>query len=217
VRDRLRSLRYPFEYNAEVIAPFEDEQASAAQFPTLAIAAAAGIFLLLQAAFGSWRLAALVFLTVPMALVGGLVVVLAGGGDFSLGAAFGLFAIGGIAVRNAVLLVSRMRRLRHDEGEAFGPALVQHAVRERFAPTLTSALALALAMAPFAIAGDIAGNEITHSTATVVLGGLVTSTLLTLFVLPSLYLHFGTGASASVRLGARRSSASSTPQVDLNV
>jgi Cu/Ag efflux pump CusA len=216
VQNRLERLRFPLEYNAEVITPNEDDQASAAQFPTLAIAAGIGIFLLLQAAFGSWRLAALVFLTAPMALVGGLLVVLAGGGDFSLGAAVGLFTVGGIAVRNAVVLVGRMQRLRH-EGEPFGPGLVLRGVRERFAPTVMTAVALALAMAPFAIAGDIAGNEITHSTATVVLGGLVTSTLLALFVLPGLYLHFGAGALASVKLGARRSSAAPAPQVDLNI
>jgi CzcA family heavy metal efflux pump len=217
VRQRLERLRFPLEYNAQVVTPTEDEQAPAGRFVSLAIAAAIGIFLLLQAAFGSWRLAALVFATAPMALVGGLLVVLAGGGELSLGAAFGLLTVGGIAVRNAILLFSRLQRLRRSEGEPFGPQLVLRGVRERFAPTVMTTVALALALAPFAIAGDIAGNEISHSTATVALGGLVTSTLLTLFVLPGLYLHFGPGVPARIRLGTRRSSASAAPQVDLNI
>jgi Cu/Ag efflux pump CusA len=216
VRNRLESSKFPLDYHAEVITPNEDEQAPAGQFASLTIAALIGMFLLLQAAFSSWRLAALVFFTVPMALVGGLLVVLAGGGDFSLGAAFGLFTVGGIAVRNAVTLVRRLQELRRDEGEPLGPELVLRGVRERFAPIVMTAAATALALAPFAIAGDIAGNEVAHSTAAVVLGGLVTSTLLTLFVVPAMYLHFGAGAPARVRLRARRPKPSVAPQTDLN-
>lgn len=214
VQRRLQSSKFPLDYNAEVITPTEDEQASAGQFAILAAAAAIGIFLLLQAAFSSWRLAVLVFFMAPMALVGGLLVVLAGGGDLSLGAAFGLVAVGGIAVRNAVALITRMQHLRRHEGEPLGPELVLRAARERVAPTLTTAVATALAMAPFAIAGDIAGNEITHSTAAVVLGGLVTATLLTLFVVPAAYLHYGVGAPSSVRVRGRRRAASTDPQAD---
>ena len=216
VRARLRSMHFPLEYNAEVITTPEDIAAPANRFVSLAIAAIIGIFLLLQAAFSSWRLATLVFLTLPVALVGGLLVVLAGGGDFSLGAAFGLFTIGAIAVRNAVMLVSHLQELRSRDGETFGLDLVVRGVRDRFAPIATTAVATALALAPFALAGDIAGNEITRSTATVVLGGLVTSTLLNLFLIPALYLHFGHSAREPAPLGAP-TPASPVPQVELHV
>ena len=215
VRQRLQRMTFPLEYNAEVVTPSEDVQAPASRFPSLAIAALIGIFLLLQAAFSSWRLAALVFFTLPAALIDGLLVVLAGGGDLSLGAAFGLLAVGAIAVRNAVSLVTHLQELSRREGATFGLELVVRGVRERFAPIVATAVVTALALAPFAVTGDIAGNEITHSTAAVVLGGLVTSTLLILFVIPALYLHFGRSAreTASVRAAMP---AAAVPQVELN-
>jgi Cu/Ag efflux pump CusA len=216
VQARVERLRFPLEYNAEVIKPSEDVQAPASRFVSLAIAAIIGIFLLLQAAFGSWRLATLIFFASPVALIGGLLVVLAGGGDFSLGAAFGLVAVGGIAVRNAVLLVTHLQELSRREGETFGLELVVRGVRERFAPIVTTAVVTALALAPFALAGDIAGNEITHSTAVVVLGGLVTVTVLSLFLVPALYLHFGHSAREPAELRAPTAPAP-VPQVELNV
>ena len=106
--------------------------------------------------------------------------------------------------------------LRSRDGETFGLDLVVRGVRDRFAPIATTAVATALALAPFALAGDIAGNEITRSTATVVLGGLVTSTLLNLFLIPALYLHFGHSAREPAPLGAP-TPASPVPQVELHV
>jgi Cu/Ag efflux pump CusA len=214
VRNRMESLSFPLEYHAEVLDQPEDTKPNPAHFLALVLTSLLGIFLLLQAAFASWRLSALVSVTLPMALVGGVLVVLASGGDLSLGAAFGLFTVFGIAVRNAVKLVTRFQRLEDEEGQAFGPRLVQQGARERFAPVVATAVTTALALAPFAVLGDIAGNEITHSAAVVTLGGLVTSTLLTLFVLPALYLHFGSSAPATAR--ARTSSAPATAEVDVN-
>src|SRR3954467_4622221 len=87
VQRRLRATQMPLEYHAEVVRPSEDEEASLGAFVSYAVAAAVGAFLLLQAAFGSWRLATLLFVTLPVAVVGGLVVVALDGGDLSLGAA----------------------------------------------------------------------------------------------------------------------------------
>jgi Cu/Ag efflux pump CusA len=155
------------------------------------IAAALAIFALLQASFGSLRLALVLFLTLPMALVGGVLAVWLGGGILSLGSLVGFLTVFGIAARNGILMVSHFQHLEHEEGEAFGPALVLRGAKERLAPILMTALATALALVPLAIAGQIPGNEIQHPMAIVILGGLITSTLLTLFVLPSLYLRFG--------------------------
>jgi Cu/Ag efflux pump CusA len=200
VRDRLRAMHFPLDYHAEVVTPSEDEASPLSTFLTYAAAAAVAIFLLLQAAFGSWRLAALVFATLPMALVGGVVVIAASGGDVSLGAAFGLMAVLGLAARNAVTLVRHLEELEDNGTDRL--ALVARGTADRAAPVVLTGLVTAAALVPFAALGDVAGNEITHSTAAVLLGGLVSSTALSLFVLPALYLHL-----------ARRSTAATAEQV----
>jgi len=207
VERTLQGIRFPLEYHAELLGDSADRQAARQRVVWYAAAAAIGIFLLLQAAFGSWRLATAVFLTLPVALAGGVLAALAGGGLMSLGAVTGFFAVLGIAARNGILLVSRYRQLERDEGEPFGPGLVLRGARERLVPILAAALAAALALVPLVVLGDDPGREIVRPMAVVVLGGLVTSTLLSLFVVPTLYL----------RLGSRRPGPEpfSGPQVDL--
>src|SRR5215211_4605113 len=153
-------------------------------------AVALAILFLLQASFGSLRLALLLFLTLPMALAGGVLAVWLGGGILSLGSLIGFLTVFGIAARNGILMISHFQHLEREEGEVFGPALVLRGASERLAPILMTALATGLALVPLAVAGSIPGNEIEHPMAIVILGGLVTSTLLTLFVVPSLYLQF---------------------------
>jgi Cu/Ag efflux pump CusA len=89
------------------------------------------------------------------------------------------------------MMINHFQHLERHEGETFGPALVVRGARERLAPILMTALATGLALVPLAIAGDLPGHEIEHPMAIVILGGLITSTLLNLFVVPSLYLRFG--------------------------
>lgn len=135
-------------------------------------------------------MAALAFLTLPLALVGGLVVALISGAELSLGSLLGLLAVLVLATRTGLVLIRHMQDLAAESGR-FGPALVERGALERLRPILTSAAAIAAVMLPFAIAGSPPGLEVVHPMATVVLGGLVTSTLLSLFVLPALYLRFG--------------------------
>jgi Cu/Ag efflux pump CusA len=94
-------------------------------------------------------------------------------------------------VRNGILMTTHLQHLEQQEGEPFGPELVLRGARERLAPILMTALATGLAFLPLLIAGDIAGTEIARPMAVVILGGLVTCTLLDLFILPALYLRFG--------------------------
>ena len=155
----------------------------------IGVAAAIGILLLLQAAFGSWRVAALTFSTLPVAVAGGVLAAVAAGGTLSFGSVIGLLAVFGLAARNAVLLIDHYQHLEQDEGEAFGTELVLRGAHERVSGTLATAVAGALVLLPFVIAGPIPGYEIVQPLAVVVLGGLVTSTLLTLFVMPALYLR----------------------------
>ena len=162
------------------------------------ILAAIGILLLLQASFRSWRLALLSFVTLPMALVGGLLAVVIGaGGILSIGSLVGFFTVFGIAARNGILMINHFQHLERYEGEAFGPALVLRGALERLSPILMTTLATGLALVPLVIAGSKPGHEIEHPLAVVILGGLVTSTLLNLFVVPVLYLRFGKGSHAS--------------------
>lgn len=186
VEDRLSGLAFPLEYHVEVI--------GASGQPTsrligLAIGAAVAIFLLLQASFGSWGLAALCFSTLPVAGAGAVLAALAAGGDLSLGSLVGLIAVMGLAARNGLALISRLRSLEESEGERLGPALVVRAASERLGPVALTAVATGLVMLPVAVIGGIPGYETIQPLSIVVLGGLLTSTLLSLFVLPALYLR----------------------------
>jgi Cu/Ag efflux pump CusA len=100
-----------------------------------------------------------------------------------------------VAVRGLVTLVSHCQQLERAAGEPPGPALVRRAAAERLTPVLTTALATGLALVPLVMQGNVPGQELLQPLAVVVLGGLVTSTLLTLFVVPALYLRFGSGSS----------------------
>lgn len=191
VERRLQSVAFPLEYRAEMVGDAGERRDGRQLALTVAGAAAIGIFLLLQAAVGSWALAGLIFLALPLALTGGVLAVLVTGAEVTLGSLAGFLAVLGIAARQAVLLVSRFAHLRQHEGEPFGPELVARGTRERLVPIVTSALATGAALLPFAILGSRAGFEIVHPLAVVVLGGLITATLLNLVVVPALYLLAG--------------------------
>jgi len=134
------------------------------------------------------------FLTLPSALVGGLLAVYFTGDVISLGSLVGFLTVFGIAARNQIMLVSHYQHLERYEGETFGSALALRGARERLSPILMTALATGLALVPLVMSGDIPGHEIEYPMAIVILGGLITSTVLNLFVVPSLYLRFGKAA-----------------------
>jgi Cu/Ag efflux pump CusA len=191
VEDAVDGVTFPREYHAEVLGESTELNAAQDRLLVFGIAAAIAIFLLLHAALGSLRLAVLTFLLLPMALVGGVLAVWLGDGVLSLGSLVGFLTVFGIAARNGILMISHFQHLERYEGEAFGPGLVLRGAKERLAPILMTASATALALVPLAVPGAIPGHEIEHPMAIVILGGLVTATLLNLFVLPSLYLRFG--------------------------
>ena len=191
VEERIAGVDLPREYHMEVLGESSELAAAQKNLLIYGIAVAILILFLLQASFGSLRLAVLLFLTLPMALVGGVLAVWLGGGILSLGSLIGFLTVFGIAARNGILMISHFQHLEREEGEQFGPELVLRGAKERLAPILMTAGATGLALVPLAVAGSIAGHEIEHPMAIVILGGLLTSTLLNLFVLPSLYLRFG--------------------------
>jgi CzcA family heavy metal efflux pump len=193
IEDRLADVSFPLEYHAEVLTETTGEEIGATTMLVFGIAAAIATFLLLQAAFRSWPLAALAFLTLPVALLGGVLGALLDGAEISLGSLIGFVALLGIAVRNGLMLIRHLQDLEREEADALRLPLVQRGARERLSPVLTTASAIAVVMLPLVIMGNIPGLEIVHPMAIVILGGLVTSTFLSLFVLPALCLRFGAG------------------------
>lgn len=191
VERRLQNVQWPLEFRAEMLGEYTERQAAQQRLLLFAIVAAIGIFLLLQASFRSWRLATLSFLTLPIALVGGLLAAFLTGRMISLGSLVGFLTIFGIVARNGIMLISHCQHLEQVEGEPFGPQLVMRAAKERLVPIMMTVLTTGLALIPLIAAGSIPGQEIEHPMAVVILGGLVTATLLNLFVVPSLYLRFG--------------------------
>jgi CzcA family heavy metal efflux pump len=191
IQDRLAKVELPRGYHAEVIGEYKERQTAQRTLLIFAVVALVGILLILQAAFRSTRLALLVLLTLPVALVGGVLAASLTSGILSLGSLVGFFTVLGIAARNGILMVNHFQHLEAEEGESFGPALVLRGAKERLSPILMTSLATALALVPLVVAGTIPGHEIEHPMAVVILGGLLTSTLLNLFIVPSLYLRFG--------------------------
>jgi Cu/Ag efflux pump CusA len=191
VNRALAGVALPRGYHAELLGEYRERQEAQERLFAVAIIAGLAILLLLQTSFGSWRLATLIFLTLPMALVGGILAAFAGGGVISLGSLLGFFTVFGIAARNGILLVNHCQHLERFENETFGLALVLRGARERLSPILMTSLATGLAVVPLIVLGDRPGHEIEYPLAIVILGGLATSTLLNLFVVPSLYLRFG--------------------------
>ncbi|MEO7985287.1 MAG: efflux RND transporter permease subunit [Gemmatimonadales bacterium] len=153
--------------------------------------AGAGIVMLLWVAFGEGSRLLLVLANLPFALVGGVLAVFATGGLLSLGSLVGFVTLFGIATRNAVMLISHYDHLVHVEGETWGRATAIRGALERLGPILMTALVTALGLLPLAIGSGDPGREIEGPMAIVILGGLLTSTALSLFVLPSVALRFG--------------------------
>jgi Cu/Ag efflux pump CusA len=192
VRDKLKSVKFPTGMHAEIKGEAVESEHAQDRLLLFGGIAALGIFLLLQAAFGSLRLATMFFLTLPMALVGGvLAVYLINDSILSLGSFVGFLAVFGIAARNGILMINHCQHLERQENVPFGSALVMRGAEERLSPIMMTALATALAIVPLIIGGSIPGHEIEHPMAIVIMGGLITSTLVNLFIVPALYLRFG--------------------------
>lgn len=194
VNSQIHGAAFPLEYRAELLGDYARRNAEWWRVALAVLGVAIGIVFVFQAAFGSWPLAFVVTLTLPLAVGGGILAASAAGAAPSLGAMGGLLTVLGLAVRHTLLLVGGYRAMRIHEGNGFGPELVQRGVREQAAPILMTAIVTAAAVLPFAILGASPGLEILGPLAIVILGGLVTATLYALCVVPALYVRFGRGA-----------------------
>jgi CzcA family heavy metal efflux pump len=188
VQALLKTFKLPAGYTASLQGEAAERASAEHRLAWLGLGALVVILLLLQAAFRSWRLALMLMITLPMALVGGVLAAWGGLGTITLGALVGFFTVLGIAARNGILMIAHFRHLEAEEGMPFGRDLVVRGASERLSPILMTALATALALVPLILYGDQPGQEIEFPMAIVILGGLATSTLLNLLVLPPLYL-----------------------------
>jgi cobalt-zinc-cadmium resistance protein CzcA len=174
----------PTGYRVEWGGQFENLQSARARLLLVVPLALALIFLLLFLTFGSARQAAMIYTGVPLAVTGGVFALWARGLPFSISAGVGFIALSGVAVLNGVVLVSAINRKR-TEGTALASA-VREGAHERLRPVLMTALVASLGFVPMALSTGV-GAEVQRPLATVVIGGIVSSTLLTLLVLPTLY------------------------------
>jgi len=212
ITNRLQGMELPLEYHAEVRGVAAEVQAEQLQLLAIVGGVAIVIFLLLQAAFNSWRLAAVAFAAMPVALVGGALAAVLSGDVGSLGALVGFLAILAITARGGIRMVDHYQSLERAEAEPSLREIVIRGARDRMGPILATALASALALLPFVIMGDLPGFEIVRPMAIVILGGILTSTILNLFILPALYLHSGPSKEPAVA-AATEPTASPEPQV----
>lgn len=202
VEHGIDSVAFPVEYYPAVLGETAEREAADDRMLSFALAIAIGIFLLLQAAFRSWRLAALFFLALPLALVGGILGALLDDRMVSLGSLMGFLGIVALAGRHGIMLIRHYQYLEEHEGVPFGPELILRGTRERFAPILATAVTTAAAMLPLVVLGNIAGLEIVHPVAAVMLGGIVTATIFNLHVVPALYLRFGGRREPDLKLAS---------------
>jgi CzcA family heavy metal efflux pump len=179
VEEVLSTIEYPIGYHSEMIGEYAERQQSQNRLLLAGIAATLVIFFLLR---------------LPLALVGGVIAAYLTAGVLSLGSLVGFLTILGVAARNGIMLISHYQHLEAYEGETFGFKLILRGAKERIAPIMMTALTAGLALIPIVIAGNIPGHEIEHPMTIVILGGLITSTLVNLFIVPALYMVFGRGS-----------------------
>ena len=176
----------PEGYHIEYGGQFESEQAASRTLMLTSIMSIIVIFLLLYMEFKDARQSGVVLLNLPLALIGGVFALIITSGELSIPAIIGFIALFGIATRNGMLLINRYNHLHNEEHLSVRECILQGSL-DRLNPILMTALSSALAMIPLAINGDLPGNEIQSPMAKVILGGLLTSTLLNGFIVPIVY------------------------------
>lgn len=186
----------PYEYHVGILDDSTDAAATQRRVVVAALAVLVATLLLLQAAFGSWRVALVVMLTTPLSIAGGFLILALSGGTYSIGSSIGLLAIFGLTLRHSLAFVDRVDELQLYDGMPFGQEVVATALRDRLGATVISLVAVGVAMASIVLIGSGAGFEVIRPLAVVVLGGLVTSAVVTLLILPAAVDRFGRPAVA---------------------
>jgi Cu/Ag efflux pump CusA len=198
IENRLANVSFPLEYRAEVIGSYDEIEAIHAWMLVLGLAAVLGLFLLMQAALASWRLALLAFVCSLAAVTGSAAASFFLDRSVSPAIFLGWLAVFGIAVRNNILLMRDCRDCQLDYEKAESPDrpmrpidFMVDAASRRFSPLVMTIVTAGLALLPLAMLGNVAGLEVLHKPVIAVLGGLVTLAFVNLYVTPALYLRFG--------------------------
>jgi HME family heavy-metal exporter len=184
-------IRMPEGYYIEWGGQFESQQSASRLITILSFFSLAGIFLVLYSHFKSWQLTLQIMLNIPLALIGSVIAVILTGGVFSIATLVGFITLTGIASRNGIMMISHYIHLVEHEGEAFNDKMIIRGSQERLVPVLMTALVAALALIPLTLDAAAPGKEILYPVATVILGGLISSTLLDIIVTPVVFKMFG--------------------------
>jgi len=184
-------VKMPQGYFLEYGGQFEAQKDASRLIGILSIFAFLGIFLVLYSHFRSWRIVLQIMLNIPLALVGSVAAVWLTGGTFSVATLVGFITLTGIASRNGIMMISHYLHLMEHEGEQFDKQMIVRGSLERLVPVLMTALVAALALIPLTLDAQAAGKEILYPVATVILGGLLSSTLLDMIVTPTVFWAWG--------------------------
>jgi Cu/Ag efflux pump CusA len=195
------NVKLPQGYYVQYGGQFEAQEKASRLISGLSLVAIAAIYLLLYVALNSGRSAALVMANLPLALIGGVAMVFLTGGTLSIASLVGFITLFGIATRNGIMLITHYQYLMEKEGKDFRDAIF-HGSMERLSPILMTALVTGVGLIPLALGVGQPGKEIQQPMAVVILGGIFTSTLLNMIVIPALFLKYGQKARAAGEAGA---------------
>ena len=184
-------LKLPQGYYLQWGGQFESQKSASMLIGLLSIFSLLGIFLVLYSHFKSSRIVFQIMLNIPLALIGSVIAVMLTGGVFSIATMVGFITLTGIASRNGIMMISHYIHLVEHEGEVFGDKMIIRGSLERLVPVLMTALVAALALIPLTLDATAPGKEILYPVATVILGGLISSTLLDMIVTPIVFKQFG--------------------------
>ncbi len=185
-------------YFVEFGGQFQASQEATRTLSVLTVFSLIAIFFLLIKALGDWRSALQVLVNIPLALIGAVIALLLTGGVFSIATLVGFISLVGITSRNGIMMISHYLHLMREEGEGFTEEMIIRGSLERLIPVVMTALTAGLSLIPFVLAADAPGKEILHPLAVVVLGGILTSTLLDQVVTPAVFYKFGKPAADKI-------------------
>ena len=191
-------VELPPGYFVEFGGQFQASQEATRTLSYLSIFSLVAIFFLLIKALGDWHSALQVMINIPLALIGAVIAMLLTGGVFSVATLVGFISLVGITSRNGIMMISHYLHLMREEGEDFTEQMIIRGSLERLVPVMMTALTAGLSLIPLVIAADAPGKEILHPLAVVVLGGILTSTLLDQVVTPAVFYKFGKHAAAKI-------------------